>query len=450
MIRGFIGTLGLAVVLVVTGCSEPQEQSGNTPDLKVAPPSTACNPDEFNGHIVGYFPGGLQNSIKALKDAMLNTPASDPARRALGYEIMDSIGRWSRNGTTLSATALAAGSSLTKAVIKCIYTASVTAEFPGFPDAVLYSFDRALNAPAGGAYFVRPQADPTTDSAVVGKTALEGTLSGIEPPEGSSWGDILGERTLIYGWLETTDVFEWALIRPNATFDPAAIVAICSASAVPTNTLVEESNIGFLTWAGYGNTICGATQSTTMLESGWGLGGLASRLARWGTGLVTPRPLYAAMTSTVGGTGTVRTLKSRLSLGEVDGIKLSLVSGPKPVEHKNVAFDVQVFAFTLVGTDSVGVNNICTRVTAFNQNGQPVVLQGPKACGATNNNQLAALTETTDIGGKPKAGYVTLTVTVPTTGALKLAIDAVPIDNVDDNLETTVTGTSTGRFNVKP
>jgi hypothetical protein len=45
---------------------------------------------------------------------------------------------------------------------------------------------------------------------------------------------------------------------------------------------------------------------------------------------------------------------------------------------------------------------------------------------------------------------VTLTVTVPTTGALKLAIDAVPIENVDDNLETTVTGTSTGRFNVKP
>jgi hypothetical protein len=26
----------------------------------------------------------------------------------------------------------------------------------------------------------------------------------------------------------------------------------------------------------------------------------------------------------------------------------------------------------------------------------------------------------------------------------------VPIENVDDNLETTVTGTSTGRFNVKP
>jgi hypothetical protein len=448
MVRGVIGALGLATVLVLAGCNEPQEQSGNIPDFKVAVPPTACNPNEFNTLIAGYFPSSLQNSVKALKDAMLNTPSSDTTRRAIGYEIMDSIGRWSRNGsTTLSASALAAGSSLTKAVIKCIYDASVTSEFPSFPDSVLYSFDRALNAPAGGAYFVRPQADLTTSSAVVGKTTSAGNLSGIAPPGVSSWGDILDEKTLIYGWPEPNDVFEWALIRPNAIFDPAAVVAICS-GAVPVNTLVEESNIGFLTWAGNGSTICTATQTTTMLESGWGLGGLASRLARWGTGLVTPQPLHAAVV-TSGGTGTAKTLKSKLSLGGVDGITLALVSGPKPVEHKNVAFDVQVFAFTLEGTDSVGVNNVCTRVTAFNNNGQPVVLQGPKDCGGpTNNNQLTALTETTDIGGKPKAGYVTISVTVPTTGALKLAIDAVPL--ADDNLDTTPTSTSTGKFNVKP
>ena len=70
MVRGVIGTLGLATVLVLAGCSEPQEQSGNTPDFKVVVPPTACNPDEFNAHIVGYFPGSQQNSIKALKDAI--------------------------------------------------------------------------------------------------------------------------------------------------------------------------------------------------------------------------------------------------------------------------------------------------------------------------------------------------------------------------------------------
>jgi hypothetical protein len=448
MVRGVIVKLGLATAVVLAACSEPQEQSGNTPDFKVVPPPTACNPDEFNAHIVGYFPGSQQNSIKALKDAML--AASGPTRLAKGYEIMDSIGLWSRNvSTTLSASALAAGSSLTKAVIKCIYTASNTTDFPGFPDSVLYSFDLALNAPEGGAYFVRPQADPSTTGAVVGKTASAGNLSGIAPPNGSSWGDILDEKTLIYGWPETTDVFEWALIRPNAIFDPLAVVAICSASAVPTNTLLQESNIGFLTWAGYGSSICTANPTTTMLESGWGLGGLASRLARWGTRLVVPQPLYAAVLLS-GGTGTAKTLKSKLSLGAVDGITLAIVAGPDPVEHKNVAFDVQVFASTLDGTESVGVNNVCVRVTAFNQNGVPVVLSGPRACGTTNNKQLTALTETTTIGGKPKAGYVTLSVTVPTTGSLKLAIDAVEIVNVDDNLQTTVTGTSTGRFNVKP
>jgi hypothetical protein len=318
---------------------------------------------------------------------------------------------------------------------------------------VLYSFDRALNAPAGGAYYVRPEASGATATPAIGKAAgSQGNISGIAPPLNSNWGSILGEKALIYGWPEpfgstSGESFEWALIRPNATFNTPARVALC-AGFVGENTIVHESNIGFLAWAGNGEDICSAPQSLTM-ESGWGLRGLAFRLGRLGKGLVTPQPLYAAMV-TSGGTGTAKTLKSRLSFGDVDGIKLKLISGPSAVERVNQQFTIQVFAFTVQGTDSVGVNNICVLLTGFNNNGQTATLTGNPAnnCDSPSAKQLARVTETATILGKPKAGYVTFGVTVGSAGAMTISIQSAP--NEPDNLATTVTGTSTAKFNVKP
>lgn len=458
MLRGVISTLGLSTVVVLAACSDPQEQSGLDPSFKMVA-STACDPNVFNSLVTGYFPSGQQSGILGLKNQLLALPTTDPARRALGYEIMDSIGKWSRNGTTaLSASALLSGSNLTKALIKCTYDAGVKTEFPGFPDSVLYSFDRALNAPAGGAYYVRPEHLGTTATPAIGKAAdgSQGNLSGVAPPFNSSWGSILGEKVLIYGWPEpfgstSGESFEWALIRPNAIFITPARVALCT-GFVPENTIVQESNIGFLAWAGNGADICGASQTLTM-ESGWGLRGLAFRLARLGKDLVSPQPLHAAI-ATLGGTGTAKTLKSTLSFGEVNGIKLKLLSGPRAVERVGQPFTIKVFAFTVQGTvsnpDTVGVNNICVLLTGFNNNGQTSTLTGdpPDNCDGPSNKQLARVTETTTILGKPKAGYVTFGVTVGSAGAMSISIQSAP--NEPDNLTTTVTGTSTGKFNLKP
>jgi hypothetical protein len=449
MVRGVIGKFGFAAALTLAACSEPQEQSGLDPNFRLSP--TACDPNVFNSLIAGYFPSSQQNGIVSLKNELLSLPTTDPVRRAKGYQIMDSIGKWSRNGgTTLSASALLAGSNLTKALIKCTYSAGVATEFPGFPDSVLYSFDKALNAPAGGAYYVRPEAIGTTASPAIGQSADEevGNLSGIAPPSGSNWESILTEKVLIYGWPEPAGAFEWALIRPNAIFSPPARVALCTAETVDLNTIMQESNIGFLAWAGNGSDICGAAQPLTM-QSGWGLRGLAFRLARFGKGLVTPQPLYAAMYES-GGTGTAKTLKSKLSFGDVDGIKLKLLSGPRAVERVGVSFPVQVFAFTVQGTDTVGVNNICVLVTGFANNGQTATLSGDPEnnCDSPSSKQLARVTETTTILTKPKAGYVTFGVTVASPGGMNLGLEAVPSET--DNLSTPVTGTSTGKFNVKP
>src|SRR5215211_1510256 len=76
MVRGVIGKVGLATVVVLAACSEPQEQSGLDPSFKVVS-ATACDPNVFNSLIAGYFPSGQQNGIVGLKNQLLAMPTTD-------------------------------------------------------------------------------------------------------------------------------------------------------------------------------------------------------------------------------------------------------------------------------------------------------------------------------------------------------------------------------------
>jgi hypothetical protein len=328
-----------------------------------------------------------------------------------------------------------------------MFTVSDTA-FPGFPDSSLYEFHKALNAPAGGAYYVRPEAVASSSPAIgsLSGTTATGNLSGVAPPIGSTWGDLLDEKILIYGWPVVTDPenpldnsFEWALIRPNAIFDPGAVIALCVGEIVPPNTVVEESNMGFLSWEGTGGYICGISRPLTMRESGWGPRALARRLAS----LITPQPAFATV-ALAGGTGTAKTLKSEISFEPVDGaVTLSVSIKPKPVERKNVEFTIQILA-TL---DGKGANGICVTLTGFSNNGQIAQLLGDSNCDVPGPKQLARETETTFVDGTPKAGYATFLVTIPSPGAMSISVTG---GNEDNNLDLGITGTSIAKFNVKP
>lgn len=458
----------LVALLVLGACSEQQRDVPTGPAFAKGGGGSVldCDFQPIHGFIVDYFAGSQQSKINALVSSMEGT--SDLAvRRPFGYEIMDSIGTRSRSAS-LSASELLAGENLTKSLIKCMFDATNTTEFPGFPDADVYRFHLALNESAGGAYYVRrsTQNDSLPVLGVQGSGPTANTLSGIAPPldlsatpdSSLNWKGILTESVLIYGWPEASPAgsFEWALIRPNTTFTPGATAALCT-SAFDPNTLVEESNIGDLAWEGNGAYICGATPSLTILESGWGARSLARRLTRWGTSLLTPEPAFAAALAS-GGTGTIKTLKSKLSKDAVTGaITLSVAIKPKAVEKENVAFTVQILA-TVNGT---GVNGVCALLSGFGNNGQPAQLLGTSNCDTPGPKQLARETETTFLNAgvpcvpssstpncKPHSGYATFLVTVPSPGAMSISVTGV--ESGDDNLTLGITPTSIAKFNVKP
>jgi hypothetical protein len=97
------------------------------------------------------------------------------------------------------------------------------------------------------------------------------------------------------------------------------------------------------------------------------------------------------------------------------------------------------------------VNGLCVLAQGFANNGGPAELQGPSNCDNPGPKQLAQLTETIFLGpgnSNPEAGYATFHVTIPSPGGMNIAFSAFASE--DDNLDVTVTGTSTGKFNIKP
>jgi hypothetical protein len=411
-------------------------------------PSASCNFSSFPGYIAGYFSGSEQSGILSIKTSMESTTDS-LTRVGFGYQIMDSIGKKSRTAT-LSATQLTAGADLTKGLIQCMFDADNETEFPGYPDAEVYDFELALDAATGGAYYVR-RATQTDAAPVLSVQAgpPQNTLSGVAPPSGSNWGDVLNETALFYGWpIPAANEFEWATIRPTVVFDTPAVIALC-VGGVPENTLVHESNIGFLGWQGTGEYICGATPSVTLLESGWGPRALARRLARWGSDALLPEPAFAAALLLSGGTGGAKTLRSTLKLDGVTGaITLALDIPPAAVQKRNVEFTIRVRA---TDEDGVGVNGQCVLASGSNNNGNPATLNGVSNCGdgMLTSKQMARLTETVFLSpGNPEAGYATFRITVPSSGALIITFSGV--NEEGDNLTKTINGVTTSKFNVKP
>lgn len=433
----------VVALLGLIACSEPQDPSGgaeldkggSTSSGKPSPSPTDCDFASLHGFIVAYFPGPQQNAMDQLVSSMQGT-SNLAERRVFAYQLMDAIGVRSR-GALLSASELLAGENLTKGLIKCSYDASSTYEFPNFPNGAVYDFRKALNDEAGGAYFVKR---PTDNDSLPVLAKLGGTTySGIAPPlddndtpanpdddTSLNWSGILTESVLIYGWPEQDPAGsqEWAVIRPNAIFNPEAVIALCDVTTL-VNQVIFETNIGYLAHGGDGKYICDGTV-----------------------------------------TGTGKTLRSKLSPAPLDAnedvIDLSVPIGPGKTQKANVEFTILVSA----KIDGVGTNNVCALLSGFNNSGQTSLLLGESNCGSPGFKQLARKTETTFVevvnnalvlctpsssrpNCKAEAGYATFKVTIPSPGAMSMTVTGVQT-TANNNLTLAFTPTSIPKFNVKP
>jgi hypothetical protein len=448
--------------LALGACGE-QQTPESVAGPSFAPPvdPQACAPTSLNSQITAYFSGSTSGPIKTMKDAMLAKADSSDDRVTAGFQILQEIGKRSRN----QAVDTIAGSALAQGIIKCMYNIKVVKAFvPTFPSSAIYNFAPALSASKGGAFYTRGSGtgDETPVQAALGSFPLTAPeiLSGVNPLD--TWASALdsaqAKKALIYGYRtngypfnDNPFEFEWATIPPGTSLIGGAEVALCD-GLNPDNAMVHESNIGVL---GYQSAapICAADYSLTLKDTGWGPRALAARLARVVVDAIQPQPLQAAM-KTTGTGGTASTFKSKFKKNAVETITLSFYQAPPATMKQNQLYTVKVFVSADVNDPSNGINGACVYLRGANNNGTNTALIGPTQCDNTPAGGVSVITATTLINGQPKAGYAVAQVGVTKTG--QLIFTASGIDGQGSNTSG-VLGRSgqtffpaTSRTNVKP
>jgi hypothetical protein len=350
---------------------------------------------------------------------------------------MDLIGKASRS----YAPSAAVGSSLTKALIKCMYdvTQDEYASLANNQGVDALEFDKALDSLAGGAYFVVGAGYdvPAVPQTLKGTVSGFGRLSAVGPgpvtfaPDSTTftlggWATAMagntannqGGRALIYGYpvqygplVTSPVVFEWAAIAPSTAFADYGIVSICDGQA-DSSLMVHETSIGVLAYT-HAN-LCGLPDASGTTKTGF---------------------------------------RSHFTNTAVESINLEWVQTPKSplrVGSQNV-YTFKVRATTTVPgqTELQGVNNACLALAGTNNNGQGTALisVGSTECPGQTNNTDNVVTAVTDTDPTLlKAGYATFSFYVSKTGGLVLTLSSngVPGRDVGDATPLVL------KYNVKP
>jgi len=431
MSHRLLACLAISSGITLAACTDQQQDPSAPQFVSVLPASNVCDFNAFSSLISSYFSPPQKQIVQALEQQMEAAGANTPTARDKGYDIMVEIGKASRS----AAPPPSVGADLTVGLIRCMFDATDADEFPAFPDPTVYNFEGALTFATGGGYWVRGgSSDPLTEPAL-GKIGSS-NVSGMGPPAfpttpiSYKWDNttsppaardgILDERVLIYGH-PVTGGYDWAMIRPNVTFNPFAVVALCNVDA-STFTMVQESDVGALPFdETTANSICSAPLSVSLLERDHGPFALLARLTRAGAGLLHPQPLYSATAlaiSSVGGTKIGG--KSKYSTLEVENVASSWATAPPAKVKVNTPFTVKIKATTREGNKTIPALGVCYRVIGGANNGTP---QQPQLVGThTCGDGTFPTAVTTLVAGEAIA---TLEVSATQTGTLVISASGV-------------------------
>ena len=304
---------------------------------------------------------------------------SGPAgARDAGYSLLALTGAASRNASR--AGSLDIGETMVKQAVNCMYDTNDETDFADWPDDNQYDFSKALDAPHGGAFFVRGGSSDHATLPAVGNIAslntpdpAGGNVSAIAPPSSSSstWPSILAnKRTLIYGE-PVPDGFDWKLIGRNTPFSPHAVVALCQAvhpgvEFFQDADVVHQESVGTIGFK-ESEALCGTLPS----DFAAGIGGfrLVDRLYALADRLLSPEPLHAAAvvaTKTIGGSAS-GAKADEFTVQNLPEVNLEFTNQP-PVKIKVVSqrFGVTVNVATPDGEPAGGIK---VNLTVVNNNG---------------------------------------------------------------------------------
>jgi hypothetical protein len=269
------------------------------------------------------------------------------------------------------------GSNLTKGLILCMF--SSTSAFKTFP----VDFSAALTPASGGAYYVRGGAGDPTDAPAVGRIS-SANVSALGPPQNQHWSNVLSQRILIYGF-PIDGGYDWALVHPDATFSPFAVVGLCGEDA-GTSTMVNEENVGVLAYEQVkADSMCAGQKPTASRTGLFGVFASLARLFRQGTAVVQPTPLLASMMVALPKSGaTVTGAKSKFKLQDVQTLGIgwlnappTLINGTASGTNGNISGTYFLVRDTVTASGSP-IFGTCVYLTASNNNGTPTTLISSK------------------------------------------------------------------------
>jgi hypothetical protein len=375
MARRLLGTLPLALGLLIAACADQNDSSPTAPHASggpaAKPVATGCNFSGFSSLIAQYFTtSGRQQTASGFVNDMQTGGQFSTGAIDGGFNLLALIARTvdsTYNGLGTSGPA-ATGSSLAQATIRCMYN-----DLGTLPD-----FTVSVDPASKGAFQVVGGASDATNSPVLARTDIGSEpISAVAPTPPSNWGAIVKTadgtaftRALIYGKpvLTASDPpsvdplqYQWEAIRPDISFAfPGAVVAICAAQG--TTDWIQESGLGILAYQSAAD-LCVEHELPTVgfLDGGWRPSLLARRLVRF----MSPEPLSAAVALKSTG-GTAGGLKSIFSNRPVSSAALKFIAPTASRGPKNTPIAVTVQA----KADGTLMNGVTVTLTGTNNNGQ--------------------------------------------------------------------------------
>jgi hypothetical protein len=426
-----IGAVGFFVI----GCSEKADGPPTGPSFHtVISTASGCDVGHTSQLANSFFAQPRQGVVKNLVDLLGSQAPYSSAAKNTGFDIMAQIEGAVNDGTSGDP---AVGSNLVNHLLLCMFNPS--SEATSYPETFPENFTVSLtptNA-AHGAFGERSD----TSKAPVFSRPTSAPYTGIAPPEGSTWQSIIPsdpQRVVFYGRPATPadgQTYDWRSIPHNANFSPNIIIGFCVNPSTDTTAMIVEKNVAVLAFA-YAYFLSPPSCSSDLAALGaTNPFQLAHRLLRFGTDLLAPRPLMAAVLLTGSG-GTKSKCCSKVAPQDVPSAALKFVPDP-PFANvqagKNFAVQVQATA------GGLGVNGDCITLTAVNNNGINTTLSGANNCGAPGTPS----SRTTTVNNV--AGIAQFCVNDPKTGTITL----VATGNIENRNDTPSTAKSK-KLNVKP
>jgi len=375
MARRLIGLVSAAaVVLLAAACDQapPSAPQDNPSFAKTPSPDFGCiftgNPSVSNS-AGSYFVTNADRKAAAdwITAMQAGYTASGPAgARDAGYSLLALTGTASRDPSR--AGNIDIGETMVKLAVNCMYDTKNTTDFSGWPTDGQYDFSAALDAPNGGAFFVRGGTDDPAGPVIGNIASLNsttdaagGNVSGMAPPTGKTWPDILvnnaQKRFLIYGE-PVAGGFDWKLIGRNTTFSPFVLVALCQAARpgqpFDAADVVFQQDVGSL--GVQPEAICGTLPSSFALGgSGGGAFGLVSRFVAMAGRMLTPEPLHAtALATTIGGSAS-GAKKDQFTVLNLPTVNLQFTVQPPKRPKVGQRFPITVNVTTPAGNPAGGI-----------------------------------------------------------------------------------------------